>query len=236
MPWVECLLFIAVVYIVIVFVRGIAQGITWFREEFLSTPRERNRARENFHQPHRGEASASGNRGKNGDAPRRSKSRVFISLACFNPLRCLAPLVEFAKRLLFRKRYDFWVATALGENDPCKQVKYYSMALKLDPSYESGWKLKAAALIQLKRYAEAMECYDKVLEMHPNATTWCKKGTCCHHLKRHGEAIACFDKALAACPAEDHQLFEEVSRHRKAVEEELQQQGATEGFVTQHGR
>jgi tetratricopeptide (TPR) repeat protein len=111
-------------------------------------------------------------------------------------------------------------------------VKYYSRALKLDPSYEPGWILKAAALIQLTRFAEAIVCYDHVLETCPNATTWFKKGICCHHLKRSEEAISCFDKALAVCEVEDHQLFEEISRHRKAVEEELQHRIPTEGLVS----
>ena len=231
MPWLECVLFIAAVYVVIVVVRGIVQGITWFREEFVTIPRERNRTEGKSHQQHRDSdattALASGHRVKQGDIPSRTKRRIFLSFARLNPVRCLAPLAGFAKWLVCRKRYDYWVAVALGENDPSKKVKNYSRALKLDPSYEPGWKLKATTLLQLKRYAEAIDCFDKVLEIRPNATTWCKKGICCYHLKRYDEAVACFDKALAASADVDHELFEEASKCKKTAEEELRQQGAT---------
>lgn len=230
MPWLECLLFVAAVYILVVLVRGIIQGVAWFMDEFLPDSMKRDRREEKAPQQHHDSdthaPAASGHRGRNGDAPRRSQRNTFASALLIDPSRWLAPLAEFARWLVFRKRYDYWAAIALGENDPVKKVKYYSKALKLEPRCEPGWKLKATALLQLKRYAEATECLDKVLEIHANATTWCRKGICCYHLKRYEEAVACFNKALAAGANEDDPFFEEASNCKKAAEEEIRQQGA----------
>lgn len=220
MPWLGCLLFIAAAYILVVLVRGIIQGVAWFRDEFLPDSRRRNQTREKTHR-HSHDShikSEPGHRGKDGHVQSRTARSISTSLACFNPIRCLTPLAELAKRLVFRRRYDYWVAVALGENDPAKKVKLYSRALKLEPDYEPGWKLKAVALMELKEYAEAIACLDKV---HPTATTWCKKSICCYHLKRYEEVVACFDKALAADADKDDPVFEEALSCKKAAEEAL---------------
>jgi tetratricopeptide (TPR) repeat protein len=96
----------------------------------------------------------------------------------------------------------------------------------LNPAYEPAWGLKANTLLELKRYEEAVPCFNKVLEMRPNSMAWYRKGLCCYHLKRYEEAVACFDKTLTACAGKDQQLFAEASRHKRAAEEEWQRQGA----------
>jgi tetratricopeptide (TPR) repeat protein len=240
MPWLECLLFIAAAYVLVVLVRGIIQGVIWFREEFLPAPRKRNRTREMAQRQQRDSDSttalkpSNNKRGSNG--PRQSKRETPISFARLNPVSWLAPLADFARWLVFRKRYDYWVAVALGESDLVKKVKYYSRALKLDPSYEAGWKLEAVALLQLKKYAEAIDCLDKVLEIHPSATTWCRKGICCYHLNRYEEAVTCFDKALAAGIDKDAPVLEEASNCKKSAEEKIRQQSAVGRFAPQHSK
>jgi tetratricopeptide (TPR) repeat protein len=94
-------------------------------------------------------------------------------------------------------------------------------AVRLNPTYEPAWGLKANALLELKRYEDAILCIDKELELRPNATAWCRKGLCCYHLGRWKEAIGCFDNALAMCAEEDRQLFDEASRYKRLAEEAL---------------
>ena len=76
-------------------------------------------------------------------------------------------------------------------------------------------------LLDLKRYEEAVPCFDKVLDMHPNSLAWHSKGLCCYHMQRHREAIACFDKALAACAGKDRRLADEAAHHKKLAQEAL---------------
>ena len=225
MPWVECLLFIAVAYVAVVVVRGTIQTITWFLEEFIPVGRVPNRAREKPPPRHHDSASAtvsaSGNRG---NGPSHFKRRPLVLTAPIHPLRWL---MEFLRGLVCRRRFDYWVEAALGETDADKRVKYCTKALRLNPAYEPAWGLKANTLLELKRYEEAVPCFNKVLEMRPSSMAWYRKGLCCYHLKRYEEAVACFDKTLAACAGKDRQLFDDASHHKKAAEEEWQQQGAT---------
>jgi hypothetical protein len=225
MPWVECLLFIAVAYVAVVVVRGIVQAIAWFMEEFLTVAREPNRATEKPPPRHHDSASATVSASANREsAPPHFERKPLVLTEPIHPVRWS---VEFLRSLVCRRRFQYWVEAALGETDPDKRVKYCSKALRLNPAYEPAWGLKANALLELKRYEEAVPCFDKVLEMRPNSMAWYRKGIGCYHLKRYEEAAACFDKTLAACAGKDHQLFDEASHHKKAAEEEWQQQRAT---------
>lgn len=223
MPWVECLLCIAVAYVAVVVVRGIIQVISWFMEESIPAGREPNRAREKPPPRHHDSTTAVAAASVN-HRPSPSPKRPLVLAV---PLPSFHWLVEFLRRLVFRRRFQYWVEAALGETNLDKRVKYCSKALRLNPAYEPAWGLKANTLLELKRCEEAVPCFDKVLEIRPNSMAWFRKGLCCYHLKRYEEAVACFDKALASCAGKDQQLFDEASHHKKAAEEEWQQQCAT---------
>ena len=54
---------------------------------------------------------------------------------------------------------------------------------------------------ELKRYDEAMKCYDKALEIDPkNANVLCNKGASLNELGKYDEAMKCYDKALEIDP------------------------------------
>ena len=72
--------------------------------------------------------------------------------------------------------------------------------------------MKGNTLFELGRYDEALECFDKSLEIHPSALMWYKKGLCCHHAGRRQEALQCLDEALEKCSDRDRQLLEDVTR------------------------
>jgi hypothetical protein len=222
MPWVELLILMAAIYVVVLVVWGMIQLVHWFIENFVE-PTRLARPEKKFKPKPDNTDSASlsssvSNRKESGTEVGLKEKVVHIT-----PLTSSQPtgLLEFLKRLFKRKDFTYWVGSALGETDPDRKVKYCSKALRLNPSYEPAWGLKANSLLELKRYEEAIPCFDKVLEMRPHSMAWYKKGLCCYHLRRHKEAIVCFDKALAACATKDSKLSEEISRYKKLTEEAM---------------
>lgn len=60
---------------------------------------------------------------------------------------------------------------------------------------------KCLALINLNRFDEAIECYDKLLKIYPNYSKgWNNKAFALHNLNRLDEAIECYDEALKIDP------------------------------------
>ncbi|MRN41556.1 MAG: tetratricopeptide repeat protein [Nitrosopumilales archaeon] len=56
---------------------------------------------------------------------------------------------------------------------------------------ENGWNNKGVGLANLQRYEEAIACYDKAREIHPNYVDGCRnKGLALESLKKYEEAIA----------------------------------------------
>jgi tetratricopeptide (TPR) repeat protein len=109
----------------------------------------------------------------------------------------------------------------MAEEDAEIKIEYLSKALKLNPGYLPVWGLKGTALSALGRYDEAIQCFDKSLQLHPSALIWHKKADCCYHLGKRQEALECFDKALQICPDQDHELRDDIARVRRLVEDEL---------------
>lgn len=64
-----------------------------------------------------------------------------------------------------------------------------------------AWFNKGVALAKLGKYEEAIECYDKVIELNPNyAPAWYNKGVALAKLGRYEEAIECYKKAVELNP------------------------------------
>jgi tetratricopeptide (TPR) repeat protein len=60
-----------------------------------------------------------------------------------------------------------------------------------------AWYNKGLALDSLDRYEQAIECFDKAIQIDANNLVLFKnKGTALHYLGRYGESVACFDKAI----------------------------------------
>jgi tetratricopeptide (TPR) repeat protein len=228
MPWIELLILLSLTYVAVLVVRGIVQVVPWFIETFVE-PRRFARPREASRPPRSGAASPR----SSVSAPRREKvAPVYqekVALAVWRATCRLTDLWAFFRWLFARKDFGYWVGSALAESDPEKKVAYCSKALRLNPGYEPAWGLKAITLLGLQRYEEAIPCFDKVLELRPNAAAWCWKGTCCHRLGRYQEAVGCFGKALATCAAKDRQLFDEASRQKKLADEALRSRGLEGG-------
>ena len=60
---------------------------------------------------------------------------------------------------------------------------------------------RAVDFIKLGKYEEAIQCYDKALQLNPDdPITWSEKGLSLHYLGRNNEAIQCYDQALKLNP------------------------------------
>ena len=63
------------------------------------------------------------------------------------------------------------------------------------------WNKKGDVLFKLYSHDEALQCFDKAIQLEPNnAEYWNKKGNALHNLYRYEEALQCFDKAIQLEP------------------------------------
>jgi tetratricopeptide (TPR) repeat protein len=73
---------------------------------------------------------------------------------------------------------------------------------------ESSWNNDGVKLSKLGKFEEAIECYDKAIEINPNFfLAWGNKGLALSNLKRYEETIECFDKIIDIEPR-DFQGYE----------------------------
>ena len=64
--------------------------------------------------------------------------------------------------------------------------------------------LKGNEYFYKKKYNEAIQCYDKALEIDVNnANAWNNKGLSLYYIGEYEEAIQCYDKALEIAPNND---------------------------------
>lgn len=77
---------------------------------------------------------------------------------------------------------------------------------------EASWNNDGAKLSKLGKFEEAIECYDKAIEINPNFfLAWGNKGLALFNLKRYEEAMECFDKIIDIEPR-DFQGYENKGR------------------------
>lgn len=226
MSWIGWLILLTGFYLLLVLLRGTAQLVSWFVQEHildphrLRHPQERPSARPHKPTPTRDPPKPKTIPYRKGIASQPALVPAANPVPARKPSRVGRSLKSLKLRLA-RKSYDAWVASALAEEDPALKVEYLSKSLQLNPDYLPAWGLKANALFTLKRYDEAIVCFDKSLEAHPTALAWYKKGICCHHLGRREDALRCFGKALKTCPREEHQLRDDAARMKRLVEDEM---------------
>jgi len=67
----------------------------------------------------------------------------------------------------------------------------------LKPTNSIAYYNKGIALNRLKKLEEAIECYDKTIELNPiDSFALNNKGICLYSLKKYKESIQCFEKAI----------------------------------------
>jgi tetratricopeptide (TPR) repeat protein len=93
------------------------------------------------------------------------------------------------------------LGAALRTNDPARSLELYRRAADVEPSnirYATGY---AAALVQARRFAEAVIILRRILALQPdNFTAHTNLATALYELKQFPEAIAEFERLLEAKP------------------------------------
>ena len=74
-------------------------------------------------------------------------------------------------------------------------------ALRLDPAYLDGWRIRGMALMQLGRLAPALSCFERAIALKPDSIELLvNHATVLLELKRLDEALAGFDRVVALDP------------------------------------
>ena len=99
---------------------------------------------------------------------------------------------------------DSRVAACVREIENCKEKKDYVSALNLANKLVAirgkarDWLEKGRCLHNLERYDEALESYDRAIELDDNDRfNWVCRGDLLNNLQRYEEALASFDRAIA---------------------------------------
>jgi tetratricopeptide (TPR) repeat protein len=104
--------------------------------------------------------------------------------------------------------YKSWSLTNLGRLTD--SIESLNKCLEIDPSSveamafaicpEMALEEKGRVLAKLRRFEEALECYDAANRLWPaNVSTWSKKGEALYELRRYDEAILCYHESLNNC-------------------------------------
>ncbi|WP_293147002.1 MULTISPECIES: tetratricopeptide repeat protein [unclassified Microcoleus] len=98
---------------------------------------------------------------------------------------------------------DSRVAACVREIENFKEKKDYFSALNLANKLVAirgkarDWLEKGRCLHNLERYDEALECYDRAIDLNANYhPAWALQGNVLNHLERYEEALVSFDKAI----------------------------------------
>ncbi len=224
MSWIGWLVLGALLAVVVAVLRGLVQLLSWFVEEFIPEPRDAGHLKAKGRPPKAEPNGVARTHEAKHEHAHADRPTVHLPVGTVGRVRRPSRFGRLLKRLkiaVAKKSFDYWVATALSEDDPEMKIKCLSKALKLNPDYLPAWGMKGNALLGLGRYDEAIQCFDKSLELHPSAWMWHRKGDCCYHLGKPEEALQCFHKALETCPDQDRQLHDDVARTIRLVEHEL---------------
>lgn len=108
--------------------------------------------------------------------------------------------------------------------DSEKQIEYTKKFL-LDKQVEASNQDRCQELFSLKKYDEAITCFDKLLEADPDDDDALNlKGISLQYLEKYDEAITCFGKALEINPNHVRVLnnkglaLGELGKHKEAIE------------------
>ena len=77
-------------------------------------------------------------------------------------------LDKLLKKKIEGKTAEEWYGLAVGETDPEKKIEYFDKVIELKPDFAGAWNLKGLEYVVLKRYEDAIACFDKALEIRPS--------------------------------------------------------------------
>lgn len=82
-------------------------------------------------------------------------------------------------------------------------IKWFNAVLKEEPNSAGVWVDKGRTLIELKRFEEAIVCFDKALDLKSKINepkAWVGKASALLYSEKYQEALACFNNSLEIDP------------------------------------
>jgi len=124
-------------------------------------------------------------------------TRIFVLFLVFTALILSLIIIYVSSRIykacnLCQKGQDFYSKGAYDE-----AIKYYDLALKINPDYVKALNGKGMAFNSKKEYHKAIECYDKALKIAPkDMNLMYNKGFALYNQDKYDLALKCYDKIL----------------------------------------
>ena len=88
--------------------------------------------------------------------------------------------------------------------DYYEESKKDKEAIIMELDDEKLWHDRGISLFHLGKHQEAIECFDRVIEINPeNIEAWYNKGLILKNLGEHQEAIECFDRVIEKNPEDE---------------------------------
>ncbi|MGD9894999.1 MAG: protein kinase family protein, partial [Dehalococcoidia bacterium] len=87
---------------------------------------------------------------------------------------------------------------AMGRTD--EALECYRRAVELDSSLAKPWHNMAHILMEQKNYEQALQYFDKAIEVGSESESWNDKGMALWALQRFDQALQCFDEAARSDP------------------------------------
>ncbi len=92
----------------------------------------------------------------------------------------------------------------LGQGESKKAIEFFNKALKIDEMYLPAWNDKGVAYMELKKYVQALDCFQRVGYLDPGISMpLYNKGYVLLMLERYEEAVETFRIFLEAYPFRD---------------------------------
>ncbi len=127
---------------------------------------------------------------------------------------------EGEPKILARDFLERWKRIQEGEELPRaqkieEQISHYGRLLDVDPTLERAWLKKAELLVELGRYDEAIECYDRASELNPEMEEQYKLEVL--NVLRSKEDVSLVPEAEEEISDEDADAIERAIRHYDAL-------------------
>ena len=92
----------------------------------------------------------------------------------------------------------------LGQGESKKAIEFFDKALKIDEMYLPAWNDKGVAYMELKKYVQALDCFQRVGYLNPGISMpLYNKGYVLLMLERYEDAVETFRIFLEAYPFRD---------------------------------
>lgn len=92
----------------------------------------------------------------------------------------------------------------LGQGESKKALEFFNKALKIDEMYLPAWNDKGVALLELKDYTQALDCFERVIYLNPEVSMpLYNKGYVQLMLERYRDSVETFKNFLIRYPYKD---------------------------------